>query len=132
MRYVVIPLLLAAILIAAVAAAIAFTGVTLEQTRDVVVIAYGVLGALFFLVAIGVAIAILAIVRTGAAAGREAFEESVRPVLDDARASARSVRGSVEFVADHAVSPLIRAVAAARGMRRGAAAAAERAVRRGR
>ena len=132
MRYVVIPLLAAAVLIAAVAALLAVAGVTLEQTRDIVVIAYGVLGALFFLVAIAVAIAILAIVRAGAAAGREAFEESVRPALDDARASVRSVRGSVEFVADHAVSPVIRAAAAARGMRRGAAAAAVRAVRRGR
>ena len=40
------------------------------------------------------------------------------------RGTVQSVRGSVEFVSDQAISPMIRVIAVARGVRRGVEAMA--------
>ncbi|MYA20688.1 MAG: hypothetical protein F4Z25_10665 [Chloroflexi bacterium] len=50
---------------------------------------------------------------------RDAYEEQARPLVDDVRGTVQSVRGSVEFVSDQAISPMIRIIAVARGLRRG-------------
>ncbi len=118
-------LLIAATIAAAVWALV--TGVveiTLGEARDTVIIVYGVLGIVFFLIAIIAALAIFFAVRMLTGLAKDAYEESARPLMDDVRGTVQSVRGSVEFVSDQAISPMIRVIAVARGVRRGVEAMA--------
>ena len=118
-------LLIAATIAAAVWALV--TGgveITLGEARDTVIIVYGVLGIVFFLIAIIAALAIFFAVRMLTGLAKDAYEESARPLMDDVRGTVQSVRGSVEFVSDQAISPMIRVIAVARGVRRGVEAMA--------
>ena len=122
MRWILI--LVGVLIVAAIAAAIwaLVTGVveiTLGEARDTVIIVYGVLGIVFFLVAILAALAVFLAVRMVTGLARDAYEEQARPLVDDVRGTVQSVRGSVEFVSDQAISPMIRIIAVARGLRRG-------------
>ncbi|MYE46786.1 MAG: hypothetical protein F4X25_08575 [Chloroflexi bacterium] len=137
MRWILI--LVGVLIVAAIAAAIwaLVTGVveiTLGEARDTVIIVYGVLGIVFFLVAILAALAVFLAVRMVTGLARDAYEEQARPLVDDVRGTVQSVRGSVEFVSDQAISPMIRIIAVARGLRRGVetvAGVARRGRRRG-
>ncbi len=93
--------------------------ISLEEARDAVIIIYALLGILFFLVAIIVALAVFFAIRMVTGLARTAYEESARPLADDVRGTVQSVRGTVEFVSDQAISPMIRVIAVARGLRRG-------------
>ena len=115
-----IGLLIVAVIAAAVWALV--TGVvevSLDEARDAVIIIYAVLGIVFFLVAIIAALAIFFAVRMLTGLARDAYEEQARPLIDDVRGTVQSVRGSVEFVSDQAISPMIRVIAVAQGVRRG-------------
>lgn len=125
-RYVVILLLLAVLAGAGVIAGLFYFDITMAQTRDAVIIMYGVLGGLFFFFGIIVLLVLLFALQAASGAASDVFGESVRPVVNDtremvgdAREMVRTARTSVEFVADSAVSPVIRVVAVARGVRRG-------------
>ena len=131
MRYVAIPLLLLAILLAAFIGALVYFDVTREEVRDFVIIIYGVAGILFFLIATIAALGTFMLLYGAYRAGRGAFEERVSPVVDDVAGAVHTARGAVEFASDTAVSPLIKVVAFTRGVRRGVDAVADRA-RRGR
>ena len=119
MRFVVIALLSLVLVIAGGTAGLIVADVRLDEVRDFVIIIYGVMGILFFLIGIVVALGLFFALRSVAGAARDVFEESVKPSIDDARGMFRTVRGGVEFAADSAVSPVIRVVAVARGVRRG-------------
>jgi hypothetical protein len=97
---------------------------SLADFRDLVVIVYGILGILLFLVLIVVAVGIFFTIRGATKAIRTRFEAQVDPALEELRATASNVRGASEFWADHAVSPLIKTVATVRGARRGLRSAA--------
>ncbi len=112
-------LIVAAIAAAAWALVSGVVEITLGEARDTVIIVYGVLGIVFFLIAIIVALTVFFAVRMIAGIAREAYEEQARPLVDDVRGTVQSVRGSVEFVSDQAISPMIRVIAVARGVRRG-------------
>ena len=122
MRWILI--LIGLLLVAAIAAAVwaLVTGVvevSLDEARDAAIIIYAVLGIVFFLIAIAAALAIFFAVRMLTGLAREAYEEQARPLIDDVRGTVQSVRGSVEFVSDQAISPMIRVIAVAQGVRRG-------------
>ena len=126
MRYVVLLFFLFVLAAAGGVAGILYFNITMEAIRDGVIIAYGLLGALFFFVGILVLLGVLFALRAASDAGGEVFNESVRPVasdaremVGDAREMVRTARTSVEFVTDNAVSPVIRAVSVVRGVRRG-------------
>ena len=122
MRWILI--LIGLVIVAAIAAAVwalvaGVVEVSLGEARDAVIIIYAVLGIVFFLVAIIVALAIFFAVRMLTGLARDAYEEQARPLIDDVRGTVQSVRGSVEFVSDQAISPMIRVIAVAQGVRRG-------------
>ncbi len=104
---------------------------TLEQLRDLVVVVYGVLGALLFAILILVAVGILVAVRELTRAVTALIEDPVKPAINDARATLQDIKGTTEFIADTTVHPLIRVVAIGRGIRRGVSVAKNMA-RRGR
>ena len=122
MRWILI--LIGLLIVAAIAAAVwalvaGVVEVSLDEARDAVIIIYALLGIVFFLVAIIAALAIFFAVRMLTGLARDAYEEQARPLIDDVRGTVQSVRGSVEFVSDQAISPMIRVIAVAQGVRRG-------------
>ena len=92
---------------------------SIEAWRDFVIVLYGIVGILAFLIFILVMFFIFLILRSIRGSLRDLIEDPVRPTLEEVRKTAQNVRGTTEFVADNAVSPVIRVVAAARGIRRG-------------
>lgn len=94
----------------------------LADLRDIVIIVYGVLGILLFLIMIGLSVAIFMIIRRLQGLLSELVRETVRPTLDEVNQTVHNVRGASEFVADRAVHPVIRVLAFGRGIRRGAGA----------
>ena len=97
MRFVVIPLLTLLLVIAGGTAGLIVADVRLDEVRDFVIIIYGLMGILFFLIGILVALGIFFALRAVAASGRDVFEESVKPGIDDVRGMVQTVRGGVEF-----------------------------------
>jgi len=94
--------------------------VSLAEVRDVVVIVYGAMGVILMLALAIAAFGIWFAVRTLTRKVNALLDDPVRPALEEVRKSAENLRGTSEFMSDTAVHPLIRTVAAARGLRRGA------------
>ncbi|MEZ4553773.1 MAG: hypothetical protein AB7L91_03295 [Dehalococcoidia bacterium] len=92
---------------------------SLETLRDLVIVVYGVLGIVLFIVLIAVALGIYLAVRKLSRAAQDLMADPVRPTLEEVRQTMQNVRGTSEFVADRTVHPVIRTVAAVRGVRRG-------------
>jgi hypothetical protein len=92
---------------------------SLETLRDLVIVVYGIMGILLFLVLIAVAVVLLLGVRRLMRVSQDVIEDPIRPALADLRESASSVRAASEFWADNAVSPLVKVMAAGRGVKRG-------------
>jgi len=115
-----VPALLFLLLLGAVAWVIGYYfDPTLADFRDVVVIVYGTMGILLFTVLIAVAAGLFFAIRSLSKKVEELIDEPIRPALEELRETARNARGTSEFYADHAVGPLVKTVAAARGARRG-------------
>ncbi len=91
----------------------------LQEWRDIVIVVYGALGVLLLLVLIIVALGLLFAVRKLTRTIQELVRDPLRPTLEELRETMHNVRGTSEFIADSTVSPLIRAVAVTRGIRRG-------------
>lgn len=94
----------------------------LADLRDIVIIIYGVLGILLFLILIGLAVAIFMIVRQIRRILMDVVSDSVKPALDEVNKTVQNVRGASDFMVDRAVHPVIRVLAVGRGIKRGAGA----------
>ena len=92
---------------------------SLEGWRDFVIVVYGFLGIVVFLLLIIVLLLVLRIFWGVRGMIRDLIEDPVRPTLEEVRKTAENVRGTSEFVADQAVHPVFRVVAVVRGIRRG-------------
>lgn len=92
---------------------------SLEELRDIVIVVYGVLGILLFLVLIAVAVATFFVVRKLSRSVQDLLADPIRPALYEFQQTAQNVRGTSEFVADRTVHPIIRTMAAVRGVKRG-------------
>ena len=103
---------------------------SLEELRDIVIVVYGVMGIIAFLVVLIVAVGLYFIVRGLVNAVQEKLVDPVRPTLDEVHQTVQNLRGTSEFLADQAVSPVIRVIAAGRGIKRGVSVAAALARRR--
>ena len=85
---------------------------TLQDVRDVTIIAFTIAGTVLFLAAIVVTV-VVGVAATGAfRAARRLLDEGVKPMVSN-------VRGTVTFISDSAVSPIIRAYGIVSGVRRG-------------
>jgi hypothetical protein len=92
---------------------------SLEDLRDIVIVVYGVLGILLFIVLIAVSIGIFFAVRKLTRLAQDVLADPIRPTLEEFRETAQNVRGTSEFIADRTVHPVIRTIAAVRGVKRG-------------
>ncbi len=89
-----------------------------EELRDWFIIAYTGLGALLFFVAIFFTI-IVGLLSTGTVLRtRRILKDNVVPALENVRETTESVRGTVTFISDYAVNPVVKVYGAAAGARR--------------
>ena len=91
---------------------------TLQDLRDVTIISFTIAGTVLFLVG-----TILAIVIGGTAfftvrKVRKVVSDSVQPALENVRDTTENVRGTVAFVSDYAVTPVVRTYGIIAGARR--------------
>lgn len=91
---------------------------TLTDIRDIVIIVFGILGLVALLLTILFTIligwGILRLIRVS----RSTMQEGVAPVLENAREASTGVRGTVAFVEDSIVGPIIRVYGIFSGVRR--------------
>lgn len=90
----------------------------LEEWRDIFVSVYSVAGTVMFIfgtifiVIVGV-LAISTLNRV-----RRIMKENVTPTLDSVRETSESVRGTVVFISDNAVKPVVKVYGTVAGVRR--------------
>jgi hypothetical protein len=93
--------------------------VSLADVRDVVVIIYGILGAMVFCAVLILVLALIYAVNALKRLVRDLVNDSVKPTLGSIKDSAENIKGTTEFVGQTAVSPIIRVYSTAAGVRRG-------------
>jgi hypothetical protein len=85
---------------------------SLQDVRDVTIIAFTIAGTILFLVAIIVTVAVGVAATSTLRAARRLVDEGVKPMVSN-------VRESVTFISDTAVAPIIRAYGLIARARRG-------------
>ena len=85
---------------------------TLQDLRDVTIVAFTIAGTLLFLAALIVTIAVGAMAVATLRAVRKLVNENVKPMI-------ANVQGTATFVSDTTVSPIVRAYGIYSGVRRG-------------
>jgi hypothetical protein len=93
--------------------------VSLGDLRDIVVIVWGIISALFFLVGIVVALMLGFSVKGLLKKLHELIDESVKPTLGSVKEAADTVRGTTEFVSKTAITPVVKAYGAFAGIKKG-------------
>ncbi len=91
---------------------------TPQEWTDVFIMAFTLAGTLLFLVSIifAVVIGVLTVVTVSRARG--VLKNSLQPALENVRDTTESVRGTVAFISDYAVTPVVRAYGIYAGARR--------------
>jgi len=89
----------------------------LADTRDIAVIAYSIAGTVAFVLIIffTLAIGILSWMTLGRVRG--ILKHNVQPTLESVRQTSESVRGTVEFISDYAVTPVVKTYGTVAGVR---------------
>jgi hypothetical protein len=93
--------------------------VTLGEVRDVVIIVWGIIGALFFAVALIVALMIGFTSKGLLNSVKAMLDDSLKPALTSVKDAADTVRGTTEFVGRTAVTPVVRAYGTFAGVKKG-------------
>ena len=93
--------------------------VSLGEIRDVVIIVWGVLGAIFFFVGLVVLLVVGLSAKGLMGTVKGLLNEDVKPALLSVREAADTVRGTTEFVGKTAVSPVVKAYGTYAGIKRG-------------
>ncbi|HSP55035.1 MAG TPA: hypothetical protein VLS25_05550 [Dehalococcoidia bacterium] len=92
--------------------------IDVQHWRDVAVLAFTLAGTLLFILAIGVTGAVgWASYRTVNKA-RSILSNNVQPTLENVRVTSETVRGTVGFISDNAVKPVVRVYSTYAGARR--------------
>jgi hypothetical protein len=92
---------------------------SIADIRDWVVVVYGIIGIVFFFVAIIVTLGLFFTIRGLLSAARGALDESVIPTLTSVKEAADTVRGTTEFVGRTAVAPVAKAYGTFAGIKKG-------------
>ena len=92
---------------------------SLADARDIVVIIYGIIGIIFFAVAIVVVLMVGMTAKGLLNRVKQMLDESVKPALNSVKDAAETVRGTSEFVSRTAVTPVVKVYGAAAGVKRG-------------
>ncbi len=91
---------------------------TLQDFRDVTIISFTIAGTVLFLVAIIFTVVVGSLVWATVSKVRGVVSNSVQPSLENVRETTENVRGTVAFISDHAVTPVVRSYGILAGARR--------------
>jgi hypothetical protein len=92
----------------------------IETARDISIIFMGVVTATFFTIAIIVMIVLGLLSRSILKKGVGIIDEDVKPLFDSAKQTAETTRGTVTYVSESAVAPIVRTYGVVAGVRRAA------------
>jgi hypothetical protein len=87
--------------------------------RDWVIVVYGIVGIIFFFIALIVTLVMFFTVKGLIGAVRGALDESVVPALHSVKDAADTVRGTTDFVGRTAVAPIFKAYGTVAGLKKG-------------
>ena len=93
---------------------------SLADFRDVVIIVYGILGVIFFFVAIVVTVAVGLTVKGLIKNVNSLLDQSVKPALGSVQEVANTVRGTTDFMGRTTVAPIAKAYGMFAGVKKGA------------
>jgi len=91
---------------------------TPERWRDVFIMSFMAAGTLLFLVGVVFTVVIGVLTVRTVLSARGVFRNSLQPALENVRETTNSVRSTVTFISDYAVTPVVRAYSAYAGARR--------------
>ena len=91
---------------------------TPEEWRDLFIMCFMVAGTLLFLVTTVLTI-VVGVLSTGAVMrARQILKINVQPAMENVRETTSTIRGTVSFVSDNAVKPVVKVYGVAAGARR--------------
>ncbi len=91
---------------------------TLQDLRDVTIISFTIAGTVLFLIAIIFTVVIGWATKSTVSKVKGVMSDSVQPTLENVRETTENVRGTVAFVSDYAVTPVVRTYGIIAGARR--------------
>jgi hypothetical protein len=93
--------------------------VSLGDLRDIVIVVWGVISAIFFFVAI-VVVAMTGLgIRKLLKKVHELLDDNVKPTLTSVKDAADTVRGTTEFASKTAIMPVVKAYGTMAGIKKG-------------
>ncbi len=90
----------------------------LQDFRDVTIIAFTIAGTALFLIGILLATVIGSTTFFTIRRVKRVVSDNVQPTLENVRETTENVRGTVAFISDHAVTPVVRTYGVFAGARR--------------
>jgi hypothetical protein len=91
---------------------------SLQDIRDVCIIAFTIAGTLLFLAGLVFTVVIGSLSWATVGKVRGVVTEGVQPTLENVRETTANVRGTVAFISDYAVKPVVRTYGIWAGARR--------------
>ena len=97
---------------------LSFIGLSLQEWRDVIMIAFMMVGllAFFAILLVTVVLGFMGMGIMGRVKG--ILKDNVQPATENVKATAQNIKGTVAFVSDTAVKPVVKVYGAAAGARR--------------
>ena len=96
----------------------------LQDLRDLIIVIFGIMGIVVLFVTLIVVIVVGFAARGLIAVAKDVLKGQLSPTLDSARQVVDDIRGTTSFIADTAVSPIIRLYGLINGVKRGIVALA--------
>ncbi len=91
---------------------------TLQDFRDVTIISFTIAGTALFLIGIILTAVIGWVIFGTVRKVRRVVSDSVQPTMENVRETTENVRGTVAFISDYAVTPVVRTYGIFAGARR--------------
>lgn len=91
---------------------------SLQEIRDVCIIAFTIAGTLLFIVSLFFTLVVGSLSWATVGRVRGVVTEGVQPTLENVRETTANVRGTVAFISDYAVKPVVRTYGIWAGARR--------------
>ena len=92
--------------------------IDLQELRDITIVSFTITGTVLFLVAIIFTVVIGWAAKSTVSKVNGVVSDSVQPTLENVRETTENVRGTVAFVSDYAVTPVVRTYGIIAGARR--------------
>lgn len=92
--------------------------IDLQELRDITIVSFTITGTVLFLVAIIFTVIIGWATKSTVSKVKGIVSDGVQPTLENVRETTENVRGTVAFVSDYAVTPVVRTYGIIAGARR--------------